>query len=387
MASITKRGGKQWQAEVRKKGHTRQTRTFLTKAAAERWANSLETTIAENKFRDQRAIAKITLQDALARYLDEIVPTKAKGGQTQERNRCNQLMRHRLASNRIAQLLPYHFAEYRNERLKVVSANSVRLELALLSHLYTIAIREWSWPLTHALRDVARPAAPEGRERRLLSGEEERLYQSIRSGNAKHPQMLEAYIRLALETTMRACETLTTEWSQVDLEVGVIRLTKAKNGSKRLVGLSLEAVRILKSLPRSGALLFPVYPNSTELDRDFRLARKAAHIENLRAHDLRHEATSRLASQIQTIELCKQAGWKSLKTPLRYFNDQAEEAVERIRRAEAARLAKAAAPAPEPPLSHPAPPAPPTIRSQGNVLHVTFGKPRTRASSKDTHTP
>ncbi len=42
MASITKRGSYQFQAQVRRKGHSVQTRTFETKWEAEAWATVVE---------------------------------------------------------------------------------------------------------------------------------------------------------------------------------------------------------------------------------------------------------------------------------------------------------------------------------------------------------
>lgn len=48
-----------------------------------------------------------------------------------------------MAQRYIRDLKACDFAAYRDERLQQVGANAVRLELALLSHLYTIAIR-WS---------------------------------------------------------------------------------------------------------------------------------------------------------------------------------------------------------------------------------------------------
>jgi hypothetical protein len=42
MASFRKRGPYQWQAQVRKKGHPTQTKTFETRAEAEQWARAIE---------------------------------------------------------------------------------------------------------------------------------------------------------------------------------------------------------------------------------------------------------------------------------------------------------------------------------------------------------
>ncbi len=57
-----------------------------------------------------------------------------------------------------------------------MSASSVRLELALLSHLYTIAIKEWGKGLVvNPVSNIRKPKPAKGRNRRLVGNEEERL--------------------------------------------------------------------------------------------------------------------------------------------------------------------------------------------------------------------
>ncbi len=248
----------------------------------------------EGKFRDLRPVAKLTLGDALDRYMDEVVPIKALGGQRNERNRIRLLKKHPLARRELSTLQSSDFAKYRNERTaQVGSANTVRLELALLSHLYTIGKKEWNWPLDNPLKDVRRPSAPEGRERRLRGDEEARLLSGVSDERVRQPVWLEACIRLSLATGLRAGELLTLEWSQVDLKGGVMNLTKARNGSKRSVGLNLEAVRVLQSLPRSTEKVIKGCHETGKLDCDFRVVCVAAGLVDLHFHDLRHEAATR----------------------------------------------------------------------------------------------
>lgn len=253
MATIQKRGEYQYQVEIRRKGYPRQTRTFESKAQAEAWAREQEHKMDMGQFRDLRPMAQITLGDALGRYMEQVVPTKALGGQRNERNRIRLLKKHPLAQRLMTSLLAADFVAYRDERLREVdSPNSVRLELALLSHLYTTANKEWSWPLVHVMKDVKRPSPREGRERRLVADEELRLLEAARHESVRKPLWLEACIRIALETGLRACELLTLRWSQVDLSNGVVSLTKAINGSKRSVGLSYEATGLMNQLARDG---------------------------------------------------------------------------------------------------------------------------------------
>ena len=50
MATFRKRGPYQWQAQVRKKGQPAQSKTFETRAAAERWARAIEVEMDHGAF-------------------------------------------------------------------------------------------------------------------------------------------------------------------------------------------------------------------------------------------------------------------------------------------------------------------------------------------------
>ncbi len=60
-------------------------------------------------------------------------------------------------------------------RGKPTSNNTVRLELALLSNLYTVAIQEWGLGLSfNPVLNIRKPSPGEGRDRRLSAEEERR---------------------------------------------------------------------------------------------------------------------------------------------------------------------------------------------------------------------
>jgi len=60
-------------------------------------------------------------------------------------------------------------ASYRNHRFVAgKSNNTVRIELAMLSNLFTIAIQEWGLGLTHnPVAAIRKPSLGQGRDRRL----------------------------------------------------------------------------------------------------------------------------------------------------------------------------------------------------------------------------
>ena len=197
MASIIKRGDFQFQVTIRRKGYPSQTKTFETRSEAEMWAREIESKMDQGYFRDRREVEQTTLGQALGRYLTSTTPTKK--GHVVERNRILRLQRHPISMRYLASLRSVDFAEYRDQRLSEVSNNSVRLELALLSHLFTIAIKEWSLPLEHVLKNIRKPKPGKGRDRRFVGDEEFRLLEAIdrpAARGAKH--WLKACIDLAV---------------------------------------------------------------------------------------------------------------------------------------------------------------------------------------------
>ncbi len=73
---------------------------------------------------------RLTLRDALIRYRAEVTPIKRPSTQQRER-RCAAVLEKRLGDHTLAAITQDVVAAYRDERLKEVSATSVRLELSL----------------------------------------------------------------------------------------------------------------------------------------------------------------------------------------------------------------------------------------------------------------
>jgi hypothetical protein len=128
MAYITKRGEHQWQAQVRRKGYKPQNKTFESKKEAEAWAKVIESEMVRGVFVSRAEIERLTLGEALERYLKEVTPTKRASAR--ERARILRLKEHPISLRTIASLEASDFTAYRDERLKVVKKNTVRLELA-----------------------------------------------------------------------------------------------------------------------------------------------------------------------------------------------------------------------------------------------------------------
>ncbi|HET19766.1 MAG TPA: site-specific integrase, partial [Chromatiales bacterium] len=142
MATIRKRGDYQWQAIVKKKGYPNKVKTFSYRADAEKWARMVESEMERGLWRDTSQAESTTLAEALERYRDEV--STHKKGAPQELRRIARWLKHPLSKRFLASLRGADFAGFRDEWRKAGKAeNTIRLELALISHLFEVARKEW----------------------------------------------------------------------------------------------------------------------------------------------------------------------------------------------------------------------------------------------------
>lgn len=338
MATIIERGPAQFQVKIRRKDANRKilTRTFTTKTDAQKWARSVESELDRGVFIDRVEAEKNTLGDVLKRYAEEIVPHKK--GEAVEALRVAAIRRDKIAAVKMAALTSAVLADYRNRRLKTVSGSTVNRELNLISHAINTAKREWGINIENPVADVRRPPNGKARDRRLELGEEERLLATLDTpprrpdGKIAGPSntWIKPLVQLALETAMRRGELLALRWENVDLQKCVAHLPDTKNGEARNIPLSSRAIKLLETLPRSiDGKVFPTTEDA--LKKAFTRACARAEIENLHFHDLRHEATSRLAERLPNlIELAAVTGHKDLRMLKRYYHPRAEDLAKKL---------------------------------------------------------
>ena len=320
MATFSKRGDLQWQVKIRRSEYPFQSKTFNTKAEAEAWARQIETEMDRGVFVSRTEAENTTLSEALDRYQQEVSSLK-KGGSI-ESVRIRQWKNHPLASHVMATIRGSDIAAYRDVRLKEgKSPSSIRLELAIISHLFTIAKKEWGMEsLSNPVLAVRLPSPSPARERRLEPGELEAII-----ANTDSP-LLEPIVRFALETGMRRGEIVVMKWEDVDLKKKVLRIPVTKNGKSRTIPLLFEAMRILGSLPRriDGSVWGLKDPHS--ITQAFKKACKRAKVKDLRFHDLRHEATSRFFEKgLNVMEVAAITGHETLQMLKRYTHLKAED--------------------------------------------------------------
>lgn len=326
MATYTKRSGGQWQAKVRKKGYPIQTKTFRNKSLAQKWATQVETQMDSNLFISSSLAETYTFQELAERYIDEVLPTKKSMIKMESmiRGICMQI-----GIYTAIRLTPSVLAAFRDNRLRTVKNETVRKDLLTIKRILDIASKEWGVYLPHGnpVEMITIPPQPKrGRERRLELGELEKLLIAAKDYSCE----LFSIISIALETAMRRSEICNLRWENIDKKKRVVKLFDTKNGESRQVPLSLEALKVLKTKPRNiSGKVFSLRADS--VTKAFERCCKRAGIDDLRFHDLRHEATSRFFERgFNIMEVSSITGHKDLAMLKRYTHLRVEELAKRL---------------------------------------------------------
>ena len=343
MATIVKTSSGAWKAIIRRTGWPQTSKNFRLRRDAEDWARRTEDEMVRGAFIQRTPSEKMTVAVALERYERDITPLKKPSTQRGDRTRIREVKK-AFGAYSLAGVTPDLVAKFRDQRLGEGKANNtVRLELALLGHLYTIAIKEWHIGLVHnPVASIRRPSQGAGRDRRLTPKEQKRLLQAV--DEYSNP-MLGWIVRIAIETGMRHSEIMGLHCTQVDLRRRIVRLADTKNNSARTVPLTQVATDAFRQ-----ALHNPLRPDGTDLvffgekkqhgkpgrgpytfNKPWAEIKKRLGLDDLHFHDLRHEAVSRFVEMgLSDQEVSAISGHKSMQMLKRYTHLRAEDLVSKL---------------------------------------------------------
>ena len=324
MATIMQRESGRWQAKVRRQGQSPLSRTFKTKADAEAWARKFESEQERGVWRDSAAADRTTLAECLDRYVMEQVPRKRDPAR--EHSHVDAVRALPFSSRSMTRIRSADVAAARDAWAAAGHAPATIVRrLAVLSRVFNVARREWGMEsIANPAEAVTKPTVSNARDRRVSDQELEAVCAATGSSE------LAAFIRLAVETACRRGELCALQWEHVELKARTAHLPHTKNGHARTVPLSTRAVDVLRALPRRlDGRVFGLAPDS--VTQAFERACRRAGIEDLRIHDLRHEATSRLAEVLQMHELAKVTGHRDMRMVLRYYHPRAEDLAKKLR--------------------------------------------------------
>jgi integrase len=170
------------------------------------------------------------------------------------------------------------------------------------NHMLAAVSSCWAWAERHALlpEGHTNPAAKisrfreEGRERFLSSDEMARLGDALGQCETRFGPHASGAIRLLCLTGARLNEVLALRWQEVDFARGLALLPDSKTGRKTVL-LNAPALAVLAELPRLEGCPYVIAGlggRRFDLRRPWAAVTKAAGLEGVRLHDLRHSFAS-----------------------------------------------------------------------------------------------
>ncbi len=331
MASIRSKTGKDGKTrlyvQVRLKGFPPQTACFHRLTDAKKWIQETESDIRNNRYFKTSESRKHTFKELAERYMATILKDKKSGkSQTAQISWWIKELGERVLSD----ITPALIVECKEKLLNIVTYRKIKMTtatvnryLAALSHIFTVATKEWGWTVDNPVKLISRAKESRGRVRFLNENERESLFTACRE--SKNPY-LHTIVILAISTGMRLGEIISLTWNQIDFSKRRIILEETKNGERRQVPLVGKASELLIQLEsnrtKCSTLIFPDKRNY-RMPIDFRsawdYALKRSGINDFRFHDLRHCCASYLAMNgASMVEIAAVLGHKTLQMTKRY---------------------------------------------------------------------
>ena len=328
MATIRKRGGL-WHTQIRKKGFPPQTKTFRTKAAATAWSRRVEMSMDNGSWIDARESRSVLIEH----IVDDLVYSYERFGLEVAGPKLGQLnqIKEYFQGVSIHELAFDDVLDFAAFRLETVAASTLQTQMYYLKQAVTNSRIKTEQPVVDmAIDELKKKKLIMGsvrRDRRLEPGE----YKTLMEAAEGH--WISAAIDIAVESGMRQGEIHALKWSDIDTNKGVIQLMRkdkdAEGGKSKCYIPLLQGVR--EALLRSsnvlgqGPNLISVKHAASISDKFARLTTKLG-IKDLRFHDLRHEAISRMFERGMRVEQVRVvSGHRTLDQLSRYVNLRAED--------------------------------------------------------------
>lgn len=293
------------------------------------WARQIESEI------EAISIGKLpnkTFGDLLDNYANKVTPQKRSADW--ELKKIEVFKQSDLAGVKLEALNESHFSEWRDARLKTVTAATVRREWNILSNACNYAVKEWKWLKTNPLSTIKKPPAPRPRDRLITDLEIEKIIHCSGYSKESTPHTLTARVcaifLFAIETGMRLKEMTRLTWDRVYLDKRYLHVTDDSKTGRRDVPLSAEAIRILNQLQETRLSDRVFELTESQVDSLFRKIRSRAEVTGFTFHDAKHLACTRLARKLTAFDLARMVGTRDLKTLMIYYNESASDIANKL---------------------------------------------------------
>ena len=318
--------------------------TFTNRKDALKWAAAIETAIEDGRHFPNRRAKRSAFAGLVQRYRDTVMNDVRTSNRATREQHLTWWDR-RFAGRTLAEITPDLVAEARDAlaaekftrgKLRTVkgkeiapkeytrSGATINRYLATLSHLFSVAVKEWRLLDRNPVGDISKKKEARGRIRFLSDAERDALLEACAKSDW---QPLHTLVALAISTGARRGELIRLKWDDVDLKATRIVVHETKNGDPRVLPLVGKALAALRELKLQGSAASPWvfaqpsgFPGPFEsFDSHWYTALKAAGIKDFRFHDLRHTCASYLASQgASLLEIADVLGHRTMAMVKRY---------------------------------------------------------------------
>jgi integrase len=309
--------------------------SFPTRKEAQRQAAAMERQFCLHRLTPLGQSEILTLGELVEKYRRQVLPYKKWRTQQQQGQQLDWWLWFLGTEAPLANLTP-DVLSLAKEELAPRSAKTINRYLAVLSHVFSRAVKEWRCMELNPLSAVSRLPEGEGRTRWLNVEERRRLLLACRQSN--NP-VLATIVVCGLSTGARRSELQRMEWTRLDLwrtatvdgqtvEIGryFLESEESKTDTARVLiffGEALRLLRVLQRRRRPGVRWVFPSPRDACRPHDFRYsweqALERAQIENFCFHDLRHSAASYLGQQGASLpQIGTILGHKNVATTKKY---------------------------------------------------------------------
>jgi len=336
MASIQKRNGS-YRVRVKRVGETTLSKTFTSRTDALQWAKFIEAQLTLSLHEDEKTPNNeaVLFKDAAESYIkNHSVHKKIVRSETYRLK----ILIKRWDGLTVAQVDKKAVLALRDELIDTGRSNdTINHYFNTLSKLFQMLAGEWDLKIANPIKGIKRMSPSQGRSKRVHKLIEDPL---LAACDALTFPILRSLIIFAVETGMRRNEIMGLSWGDVDLPNRKAYLHTSKNGEPRQVPLTQRVLEVLKALNRDeSGKVFPmtVYDLRGQFSRAKAYAKERwadagiNPFDDLRFHDLRHEALSRLSDAgLNVIELSCISGHKTLGMLKRYTHPSHEAILHKI---------------------------------------------------------
>jgi len=226
---------------------------------------------------------------------------------------------------RLHEITSWLIEGFKRQRVKMVKPATVNRELAVLSSVFSKAIK-WGKLDNHPMKaGKVEKLKEQSPKERILTDEEEKNLLELTSGWFKD------MLIVAIDTGMRLSELLGLKREDVDLSIKVVTVRNTKSGRDRRIPLTQRAFNSIADRICNYPDSDHVFPQGrrwklSHARSAFRRACQKAALQGLRFHDLRHTFATRLVtSGTDLVTVQRLLGHRDLQMTQRYAHPSSED--------------------------------------------------------------